>query len=81
MTVLTVALLIQCCVCLSVCHVSIVAKRCLLSIICLKKKIGNNLLGIERSRDRRYVTLKGQGHAPHPICLGSNISKIAVDAI
>ena len=51
-TVLTVALMLQCCDRLSsVCDVCIAAKRCVLSKNCLKKKIENGLWGIEWSHD------------------------------
>jgi len=62
-TVLTVALMLQCCPSvyrlsvygvsvLSVGNVCIVAKRCILTKNWLKKQIGNGLWGIEWSRDR-----------------------------
>ena len=51
-------------VCLSVCNVCMLAKRCIVPKNCLKKQ-GNSLWEIEWSRDRwRHVTLKGQGHGP-----------------
>ena len=43
---------------------------------CLKKQIGNDLLGIEWLRDQYLnATLKGQGHDPQ--YAGPNISKTA----
>jgi len=43
-----------------VCNVYSVAKRCVSLKNSLKQQIGNSLLGIEWSRNRRHVTLKGR---------------------
>jgi len=53
LTLLTVALMLQCCVRPSVvCNVCIVTKRCVLPKNCMKKQIENGLLGMQWSRDR-----------------------------
>jgi len=79
----TVALTLQCCARLSiVCNVDlcIVAKRCVLPKICLKKQIGNGLSGIEWSRNWwRHMTWRVK--VVTPICFEPNIWRSAGDAV